>query len=75
MSYLWENGLGKLKSDFDYVTHTVMAVQVITFDMEMDSTHHLIIPDGTFLGISRVFDTPRWCFDDSVGRRTTNENE
>lgn len=39
MSYLWENGLGKkLKSDFDYVTHTVMAVQVITFDMEMDST-------------------------------------
>jgi glucan phosphorylase len=38
VSYLWENGLGKLKSDFDYVTHTVMAVQVITFDMEMDST-------------------------------------
>jgi hypothetical protein len=35
-----------------------MAVQVITFDMEMDSTHHLIIPDGTFLGISRVSDTP-----------------
>jgi hypothetical protein len=48
---------GKKKLDFDYVTHTVMAVQVITFDMEMDTFHRFdlskpILPDGTVLGIS-----------------------